>query len=132
MTKEATEYWNDKEGRKQITIEEWLSKAPPEKPIINTLNNNEKLVSPEVMDEILRAPIWQISEARVHEAKEVQTPQKAIKWIQEIMEGESTDKARIEAKTKDIIPVYIHGWDTYKWTWVEYDREDNSWTYGGM
>ena len=46
MTKEAMEYWNEKEGRKQITIEEWLRKAPPEirkKPIISTLNNNEKL-----------------------------------------------------------------------------------------
>ena len=73
------EYWNEKEGKKRITIEEWLSKAPPEireNPIISTLNNNENPVSPAVMNKILSAPIWQISEARIHEAKEIQTPQK--------------------------------------------------------
>ena len=40
MTEEATEYWNEKEGRKRITIEEWLSKAAAEireKPVIRTL-----------------------------------------------------------------------------------------------
>ena len=61
------------------------------------------------MDEMLRAPIWQISEARIHEAREAQTPQKAIKWIQEIMKGDSIDRVRIDAKTKDIMPIYMHG-----------------------
>ena len=70
-----------------------------------------------------RTPIWQISEARIHKAGEVQTPQKAVKWIQETMEGDNIDRVRIEAKKSDIIPVYIRGWDTYK---------DRSWTYGGM
>ena len=120
MMKEATEYWNEKEGKRQITIEEWLSKAPPEiraKPIISTLNNKDKPVSPMVMDEILRTPIWQIGDARIHEAREVQIPQKAREWIREIMKGDSIDKVRIEAKTKDIVPVYMQGWDTYKWAW---------------
>ena len=133
MTKEAAEYWNEKKGERPITIEEWLSKAQPEiraKPIINTLNNKDKPVSPMVMDELLRAPIWQISEARIHEAKEVQSPQKTRKWIREIMEGKGTDRSKY--KTKDIVPVYIQGWETYKWAWVEYNRKDGSWKYGGM
>ena len=74
ITKEATEHWNMKEGRKQIIIEEWLSKASLEtraKPIIHTLNNSNKPVSPGVMEELLGAPIWQISEARIHKAREV-------------------------------------------------------------
>ena len=82
MTTEATEYWSKREGEKQITMEEWLSKAPPEvraRPTVHTLNNNDKPLGPGVMDEILGTPIWQISEARIHEAREVQTPQKAIK-----------------------------------------------------
>ena len=86
--------WRKKHWKKpKITIEEWLSTAPPEiceKPIINTLNNKDKSVSSTVMDEVLRAPIWQISEARIHKAREAQTPQKAIKWIQEVMKGGST------------------------------------------
>ena len=56
MTEEAAEYWNGKEGKKQITIEEWLSKADAEireKPIIRTLNDNSKPVSPEVERESL-------------------------------------------------------------------------------
>ena len=84
------------------------------------------------MDEILGTPIWQISEARTHKSREVQTPQKAIKWIQEIMGGDDADRVRIEAKIRGIIPVYIHGWDTYKWAWLEYNRKDKSWVYGGM
>jgi hypothetical protein len=54
MTEEAAEYWNEKEGKKQITIEEWLSKAAAEireKPVIRTLNDNSKPVSPEVYNE---------------------------------------------------------------------------------
>ena len=77
MSEEATEYWNEKEGKKQITIEEWLSKAAAEireKPVIRTLNDNSKPVSPEVMNRILEASIWQISEARIHKAREGQTP----------------------------------------------------------
>ena len=75
------EYWSKKEGKKQITVEEWLSKAPPEvqaKPIIHTLKQNNKPVSPGVIDKILGTPIWQISEARIHKSREVQAPQKAI------------------------------------------------------
>ena len=48
------------------------------------------------------------------------------------MDGDDVDKVRIEAKTKDIIPIYIRGWDTYKWAWLEYNRKEKSWTYGGM
>ena len=84
------------------------------------------------MDEILGTPIWQISEARIHESREVQAPQKAIEWIQEIMEGDDIGKVRIEAKTRDIIPIYIQGWDTYKWAWLEYNRKDKTWIHGGM
>ena len=78
-------------------------------------------MGPGVMVKILGTPIWQISEARIHRSGEVQTPQKAIKWIQEIMDGHDIGKVRIEAKTRDIIPVYIytdgirtngHGWST--------------------
>ena len=61
MTEEATEYWNEKEGRKRITIEEWLGKATEEireKPVIRTLNDSDRPVSPEVMNEILEGPIW--------------------------------------------------------------------------
>ena len=135
MTEEATEYWNKKKGKKQITIEEWLSKAATEireMPAIRTPNDNGKPVSPEVMDEILGTPIWQISEARIHRAREVRTPQKAAKWIQEIMEGDSIDKIRIEAKKSGIIPVYIRRWDTYTWAWLEYNRKDQAWIYGGI
>ena len=70
------------------------------------------------MDKILRTPIWQISEARTHESREVQAPKKAIKWIHEIMDWDDVDKVRIEAKTKDIIPICVRGWDTYKWAWL--------------
>ena len=76
--------------------------------------------------------IWQISKARIHGAREVQTPQKAAKWIQEIMDRDSIDKVRIEAKRSDIIPVYIRRWDTYIWAWVEYNRKNEVWTYGGI
>ena len=72
-----------------------MSKAAAEireKPVIRTLNDNSKPVSPEVMNKILEAPIWQISEARIHEAREVQTPQKAAKWMQEIMGKDNIDK----------------------------------------
>ena len=48
------------------------------------------------------------------------------------MEGDNKDRVRIEAKKSDTIPVYIRGWDTYKWAWLEYDRKDKSWIYGGM
>ena len=64
MTKEATEYWSKREGKKQITIEEWLSKAPLEvweKPIVHTRNNNDKPLGPGVMDAVLGTPIWQIA-----------------------------------------------------------------------
>ena len=52
-----------------------------EKPVIRTLNDNSKPVSPEVMDGILGTTIWQISEARIHRAGEVQTPQQAAKLL---------------------------------------------------
>ena len=110
MTKEAMEYWSKREGKKQITIEEWLSKAPlevRETPIVHALNNNDKPLDPGVMDGILGTPIWQISEARIHKAREAQAAQKAIKWIQEIMDEDDVDKVRIEAKTRDIMPIYI-------------------------
>ena len=67
-------------GNKRITIEEWLSKTTPEKrekPVIKTLRDESKPTSPAVMNETLRAQIWQISDARIHEAEEIQTPQKA-------------------------------------------------------
>ena len=32
-----------------------------------------------------------------------------------MMKGDSIDKVRIEAKTKDIIPMYMHRWNTYNW-----------------
>ena len=44
------------------------------------------------MNRILEAPIWQISEARIHEAREVQTPQKAAKWMHEIMGKDNIEK----------------------------------------
>ena len=28
--------------------------------------------------------------------------------------------------------MYIRRWDTYIWAWVEYNRKDEVWTYGGM
>ena len=64
------------------------------------------------MDEILGAPIWQISEARIHKAREAQAAQKAIKWIQEIMDRDDVDKVGIEAETRDTIPIHI--------AWMEY------------
>ena len=69
------------------------------------------------MNEILSASIRQISEARIHAAKDIQTSPKAIEWIQAVTKGDSIDKVRIEAKKKDIIPIYMHGWNTYKWAW---------------
>lgn len=48
------------------------------------------------------------------------------------MDRDDIDRVRIEAKTRDIIPVYLYGWDAYKWAWLEYNRKDKSWTYGGM
>ena len=134
MTKEATEYWNKKEGKQQITIEERLSKAATEireRPVIRALNEN-KPVSPEVMDGILGTTIWQISEARIHRAREVQTPLKAAKWIQQFRGGDSIDKIRIEAKKSDVISVYICTRDTYFWAWLEYNRKDQTWIYGGI
>ena len=84
------------------------------------------------MNKIVRTPTWQISEPQIHEAEEIQTPQEAIKWIQEIVKGGSIDKVRIESKAKDIVPIYTQGQTTCTWAWVEYDRGGNTWTYGGM
>ena len=70
MTAEATEYWSKREKKQQITIEEWLSKAPPEvreRPNAHTPSNNYKPLGPGVMDEVLGTPIW-------HESREAQTP----------------------------------------------------------
>ena len=44
-----------------------------------TLNNNDRPLGPGVMDKILGTPIWQISEARIHESREAQTPKKSHK-----------------------------------------------------
>ena len=64
------------------------------------------------------------------EAREVQTPQKAAKWMQGIIGKDSTDRQRIEAKRSDIIPVHIRRWGTYTWAWVEYNRKDEAWQSG--
>ena len=80
-----------------------MSKAAAEireKPVIRTLNDNDKPIGPEVMNEILETPIWQISEARIHRAWEVRTSQKETKWIQESMEGDSTDRIKNRSKEK--------------------------------
>ena len=67
----AKKYWDEKIGNRKVAIEEWLSKAileKWEKPVIKTLRDERKPISPAVMNEILRAPLWQISDARIHGA----------------------------------------------------------------
>ena len=66
------------------------------KPVIKTLRDERKPISPAVMNGILRAPMWHISDARIHEAGRIRTPQGAIKWIQAVIQGDEIDRARIE------------------------------------
>ena len=48
------------------------------------------------------------------------------------MDGDGVDKVRIEAKTKGIVLIYIRGRGMCKWAWLEYNRKEKPWTYGGI
>ena len=52
--------------------------------------------------------------------------------VREIMKGDNIDRIKIEAKKSDVVPVYMRRWDTYVWAWVEYNRKDQVWMYGGL